>query len=271
MWNPLTGKIKNIIEDPMKNEITALTLDRNMKRAFLGDNTGQIKCFNIKNGKFIKSLTSHNQEINMLIHNLTLNIVVSCSVDNVVKIHDDTELLETAVIKIINIYGNQLKCITIMELNNKRLHDEQEPLEDINRLVFGLSNGLIKFYDIEHFRYDSDIITDVASLTDDTTCIYSFTEYPVVFSCHNSGACKFMWTPPSIDKFNNFYSFKNIDIKNETNYIPVTCLDFDHEKMRMFCGDQLGVIKCYSFIEIFKIIDDYMINNDSKHCIKIIY
>ncbi len=64
MWNPLTGKIKNVFEDPMKNEITALTLDRNMKRTFLGDNTGQIKCFNMKNGKFLKSLTSHSLEIN---------------------------------------------------------------------------------------------------------------------------------------------------------------------------------------------------------------
>ena len=87
MWNPLTGKIKNVFEDPMKNEITALTLDRNMKRTFLGDNTGQIKCFNMKNGKFLKSLTSHSLEINMLIHSLSLNIVVSCSVDNLSLIH----------------------------------------------------------------------------------------------------------------------------------------------------------------------------------------
>ena len=269
MWNPLTGKIKNVIEDPMKNEITALTLDKNMKRVFLGDNTGQIKCFNIKNGKLLKSLTSHDQEINMIIHNLTLNKVVSCSVDNMVKIHDDTELLETAVIKTINIYGNQLKCITIMELNNKRIDDE-EVVEDINRLVLGLSNGVIKFYDIEHFRYDSDIITDVATQNDDTTCFHVFKEYPVVFSCHNSGSCKLMWTPPILYKFQYFYSFKNVDLKNLTNYIPVTCLDFDIVNMRMFCGDQLGVIKCYSFKEIFNILEDFLKNKNEKQCTIII-
>jgi WD40 repeat protein len=262
MWNPLTGKIKNVFEDPMKNEITALTLDRNMKRTFLGDNTGQIKCFNMKNGKFLKSLTSHSLEINMLIHSLSLNIVVSCSVDNVVKIHDDTELLETSVIKVINIYGNQVKCISIMELMYQGENEE----EDVSRLVFGLSNGVIKFYDIEHFRYDSDIITDVANLNDDATCIHVFNNHPVVFSCHNTGTCKFMWTPPSVSKFRDFYSFKNVDAKNATNYVPVTCLDFDQVNQRMFCGDQLGVIKCYSFNEIFSIIEEFNINKDEKLC-----
>ena len=266
LWNPLTGKVKNIIEDPMKNEITALTLDKMMKRAFLGDNTGQIKCFNMKNGKFLKNLTSHKLEINILIHNLSLNIVVSCSVDNVVKIHDDTELLDTKVIKTINIFGNQLKCISIMEMNNEIQQEEGEVSNNINRIVFGLSTGLIKFYDIEHFRYDSDIISDSANLNDDSTCLYVFREYPVVFSCHNSGTCKFMWTPPSILKFNKFYSFKNLDLKDNTNYIPVTCLDFDQKNLRMFCGDQLGIINCYSFKEIFTIIHEYMLNKDDSQC-----
>ena len=264
MWNPLTGKIKNVIEDPMKNEITALALDRNMKRAFLGDNTGQIKCFNMKNGKFLKNLTSHSLEINMLLHNLSLNMVISCSVDNVIKIHDDTELLETAVIKSINIYGNQVKSISIMELVYKEKEEEEE--DTITRLVFGLSNGLIKFYDIDHFRYDSDIITDVNTLNDETTCLFLFTHLPVVFSCHTSGNCKFMWTPPNENKFTNFYSFQNIDEKNSTNFVPVTCLDFDPQTNKMFCGDQLGVIRCYSFKEIFSIIEDYRKNNNEKQC-----
>ena len=35
----------------MNNEITALTIDVNMKRAFLGDNTGHLKNLNMKKGK----------------------------------------------------------------------------------------------------------------------------------------------------------------------------------------------------------------------------
>ena len=80
-----------------------------------------------------------------------------------------------------------------------------------------------------------------------------------------------MWTPPSPFKFRDFYSFKNVDAKNATNYVPVTCLDFDQGNQRMFCGDQLGVIKCYSFKEIFSIIEEFNLNKDEKLCKKSFY
>ena len=35
----------------------------------------------------------------MVAHSLTLNILVSCSIDNVIKIHDDSELTESEVKK----------------------------------------------------------------------------------------------------------------------------------------------------------------------------
>ena len=48
----------------MNNEIAALTIDKN-----------------------IKELEFHNVEINMLAYSLVLNIVVSCSIDNIINIH----------------------------------------------------------------------------------------------------------------------------------------------------------------------------------------
>ena len=113
MWNIFTGKLKKVYEDPMNNEITALAIDVNMKRAFLGDNTGHIKNFNMKNGKLLKELESHSMEINIMAHSLALNIVVSCSIDNIIKIHDDSELTESEVKKELFIQNGQVKCIAI--------------------------------------------------------------------------------------------------------------------------------------------------------------
>jgi hypothetical protein len=242
MWNPFTGKIKKVYEDPMQNEITALTIDRNMKRSFLGDNMGKIKCFNMKNGKYLKDLTPHELEINMLVHSLELNIVVSCSVDNVIKIHDDKELMDTVMIKELKVIGNQVKSIAIMD--------------NLKRLVLGLSNGIIKFYDIEHFRYDSDLHSEANSSNDEVTCLFPFNDYELVFSGHSSGLCKFMVTPPNTLKFNNFLEFINIDEKDEKNYLPITCMDFDYENKKMYCGDQRGVIKCFSLKALFDLIDE---------------
>ena len=243
MWNIFTGKLNQVYEDPMNNEITALTIDVNMKRAFLGDNTGHIKNLNMKNGKLLKELEPHLVEINMLAHSLTLNIVVSCSIDNVIKIHDDSELTESEVKKELFIQNGQVKSIAICE--------------KYARLAIGLSTGLIKFYDIEHFRYDSDLHSDDPNLknfNDEVTCLAPLQGTEVIFCGNASGECKFMVIPPSQMKFEEISSFFNshFDLKDNKNYnIPVTCCDYDMERKLMFTGDQVGYIKCYDIKPIF--------------------
>ena len=243
MWNIFTGKLKKVYEDPMNNEITALAIDVNMKRAFLGDNTGHIKNFNMKNGKLLKELESHSVEINILAHSLLLNIVVSCSIDNIIKIHDDSELTESEVKKELFIQNGQVKCIAICE--------------KYSRLAIGLSTGLIKFYDIEHYRYDSDLQTDEAhkeNLNDEVTCLAPLQETDILFAAYVSGDCKFMIIPPSQLKFEIISTFYNshLDLKDNKVYsIPVLCCDYDIERKLMFTGDQVGYIKCYSILSIF--------------------
>ena len=243
MWNIFTGKLNKVYEDPMNNEITALTIDINMKRAFLGDNTGHIKNLNMKNGKLLKELEPHLVEINMLAHSLALNIVVSCSIDNVIKIHDDSELTESEVKKELFIQNGQIKCIAICE--------------KYARLAIGLSTGLIKFYDIEHFRYDSDIHSDdpnIKNFNDEVTCLAPLQGTEIIFTGKASGGCKFMVIPPSQLKFEEISSFYNshLDPKDNKVYnIPVTCCDYDMERKLMFTGDQVGYIKCYDIKPIF--------------------
>jgi WD40 repeat protein len=250
MWNIFTGKLNQVYEDPMNNEITALTIDVNMKRAFLGDNTGHIKNLNMKNGKLLKELEPHLVEINMLSHSLALNIVVSCSIDNVIKIHDDSELTESEVKKELFIQNGQIKCIAICE--------------KYSRLAIGLSTGLIKFYDIEHFRYDSDLHNDdpnIKNFNDEVTCLAPLQGTEVIFCGNASGDCKFMVIPPSQMKFEDISTFCNsyLDKKDNNNHkIPVTCCDYDMERKLMFTGDQVGYIKCYDIKAIF----DFCENNE---------
>lgn len=235
MWNPFTGKIIRIYEDPMKAEITALVLDPSYKRVFLGDNNGNIKCFNLKNGKFLKELEGHeNSEISILIHSQILEKVISASIDNIIKIHDDKELTESVLIKELKILTYNIKSLVLME--------------NLSRLVIGLSSGLCKFYDIEHFRYDSDINSDTYAVRDEVTALYQFNNfvpkfyeekkygstedastrkrkddtddslihfYNLIFSAHSSGKCKLMWTPPSNLKFGVIYEFVHLNINSD--------------------------------------------------------
>jgi len=255
LWNPFTGKIRKVYDDPMKNEITALALDKNIKRNFLGDNLGNIKCFNMKNGKFLKNFTSHDTEINILSHSLKLSVLVSCSVDNIIKIHKDADILDTNMLKELTLSNNQVKSILIME--------------DHSRIIIGLSNGCIKFYDIEHYRYDSDLNSDSNVFNDELTCMYYFLNKSVMISSHSSGLNKFLICPPHPFKFFSNYEFYNVDYKDKNNNIPVTCFDYDEATLRLFCGDQLGFISCYSLKEYFDFIDNHGININSKKLLSI--
>ena len=247
MWNIFTGKLSKVYEDPMNNEITAIAIDKNTKRAFLGDNTGRLKGFNMKNGKLLKELESHSTEINMVVHSLTLNIVISCSIDNVIKIHDDTELTESEVKKELVIGTSQVKAICICE--------------KFARLAIGLSSGGIRFYDIAHFRYDSDLrnVNDKKEGNDEVTCLASLDDVEIIFAGHASGKCKFMVGPPSAMKFYELVSFFNNDINEYECKIgrktAASCAEFDIANKLMFLGDQNGRLKCYDLSQLFAMIE----------------
>ena len=59
-----------------------------MQKSLFRDNTGKLRNINLKNGTVLKDLEPHNTEIKFLIHNIELNLIATCSIDNVIKIHD---------------------------------------------------------------------------------------------------------------------------------------------------------------------------------------
>ena len=96
----LTGKVTQICDDPMGAKMTAIAIDKPCKRAYLGDNKDKLRNINLKNGTVLKDLEPHNTEIKFLIHSIELNIKATCSIDNVIKIWDTTELINFQTLKI---------------------------------------------------------------------------------------------------------------------------------------------------------------------------
>ena len=70
-----------------------------MQKSLFRDYTGKLWNINLKNETVLKDLEPHNTEIKFLISGVELNLIATCSIDNVIKIHDDHELLESDVIK----------------------------------------------------------------------------------------------------------------------------------------------------------------------------
>ena len=247
-WNLLTGKVRQIYDDPMGAEMTAIAVDKPCKRAYLGDNTGKLKNINLKNGTLLKDLEPHNTEIKFLIHSMELNLIATCSIDNVIKIHDDHELLESEVIKELKIPDFNVRALCL--------------INRFSRLGIGLSNGVVKFYDIEHFHYDSDLESDSSQFTDEVSAIDQIEEIELVLCCYSSGLCKFIVTPPSTAKFNSIYQFNN---SKEGSPISISCLEFDTNLHHVFIGDMLGNINCYDISSIYEIMEEIQTKEEGRN------
>ena len=239
VWNLLTGKLRYTYDYPMGSEITAIAVDKNCKRAYLGDNTGKIKNINLKTGALIKYFESHNTEIKFLIHSQELNLLVSCCTDNIIKIQNDKDLLKTEIIKELRI--NDINVTALNVINN------------YSRLSIGFSNGILKFYDIEHYHYDTDLEPESSLTKYEVMIIRQLKDLEIVFCCFSNGINKFVVTPPSNAKYKAIYQF-NADEKN--NSISITNLDFDDIKHLAFMGDILGNLYCYDFSQIYQIVNE---------------
>ena len=247
-WNLLTGKVSQIYDDPMGAEMTAIAVDKPCKRAYMGDNTGKLRNINLKNGTLLKDLEPHNTEIKFLIHSMELNLIATCSIDNVIKIHDDHELLESEVIKELKIPDFNVRALCL--------------INRFSRLGIGLSNGVVKFYDIEHFHYDSDLESDSSQFTDEVSAIDQIEEIELVLCCYSSGLCKFIVTPPSTAKFNSIYQFNN---SKKGHQISISCLEFDTNLHHVFIGDMLGNINCYDISSIYDIMEEIKSKEEERN------
>ena len=113
----------------MGNEITSYVFDASMKRIYLGDNTGRIKNFNMSHGNYLKDFAPHSKEICNLAYSDKNALLISLSEDQVIKFHEDAELLETTILKEINLSQMNVKTIATSETHS--------------RMLIGLGNGPI--------------------------------------------------------------------------------------------------------------------------------
>ena len=70
-----------------------------INKLYIGDNFGNIICMNLNYGNIIKYFSPHKNEIINLCHSKKDSVLISLSIDNVLKIHKDKEFDDNSVIK----------------------------------------------------------------------------------------------------------------------------------------------------------------------------
>ena len=264
IWNMFNGKLKEVYDNFLPNqnsEITSFCTDLAIKKVYIGDCFGNIFNLNLNNGKILKKFDSHNAEILSMCHSSKTNILISLSIDSLIKFHKDKDFEEKNTLKEFILDDFLIKT---MKLN-----------ENYSRLILGTSRGELKYFDIEHLRQDSSSGKETENkkmkTEDPINEVYSFEEYPLCISFHESSSVKFEIIPPTFYKFRSFGEFNNIIIKERKEVkVKIVSSDFDKKNQRLFTADYFGYVQCYSLKELIDILKNINMNNGSDEDLKYI-
>ena len=265
IWNIFTGKMKKSYDNLMKdNEITAFSPDSQMKRFYLGDNTGKIKCFNLSTGTFIKDFSSHDNEITYIIHSTKHELIITCSSDLCIKFHEDKDLLTYELIKETYIRGgNSYYSNFKLKLNTAILDD------DNSILMFGLSNGGIKHFDVAHLKFflnpneDQDNRIKIQSPISNMLDIINMN---LIFVANYNGEKYFTPKVKSAlyhyfadEKFGNFND-ENKNKNNNNNKNVVLSSSFYDKLYLLITGNTTGMLYFYDL----KSLNEFIEQNNEK-------
>ena len=255
-WNIYNGKVNKIFEDLMKGvDISYFELDKRKKKCYLGDNIGNLRCFNLINGILLKEFKPHNNEIVSIIHSIKYKILITGSSDLCIRFHSEIDNNDDSYreIYIINNLNNALQ--------EKRRLKHFIFNEDDNMLIISLSNGMISYYD---FNYNK-LLNEVNEKKDQlvikrTASLSTITDLPNVkclFVSYENGE-RYIITKInnkyydllSGERFGIFIEGDLNDIKNNNNesikkniiYSSV----YDESTNRLIIGDHAGYVTCYN-------------------------
>ena len=244
IFSALTGKIIKIYENIMQGEIMTYDKDNSLKRIYIGDNYGKIKNYNMNNGLLIKEFMPHSAEVLSLIHVTCTEQLVSLGNDKLIRIFSDKDVNDILLLKEIEL--NQMPVIKIA-VN-----------EDFERLIMGLENKKLRFFDLAHFRLDSEVNLKITlNKNDIISCIFSIPYYELCLVSCLSGKNYFMVTPPNNLKYNIFCEFNQIDVKEVEIVSAVTSINFNYKNKELYVGDQNGFLTCYDLNKLYEILDKY--------------
>ena len=257
IWNIFNGKLKYVFDSFLsspKSEITAYFVDKAMKKIYVGESLGNVVCLNINTGKILKKYDSFKGEIISICHSQKLDILITLNSLSIIRLYKDKDFNENFMLKEFSVEDAAIKCL---KLN-----------EEYSRLILGASSGELIFFDIEHLKLETSFSTKKEELgktrdEDPINEIYSFDEFPLVITFHESAINFFEITPPSYYKYRIFGKFVNyIKKDNKEIKVKITACEFDNKNSVLFTGDLFGNIQCFSLKNLLGNIRNLNLNEN---------
>lgn len=237
VWNLLTGEIKKIFSDLTEADISCVNLDSRSKRLMVGDMEGFVGVFNVNNGALLKSLSRHKNEVISLIHSEKLEYIITGSVDNVIKVHDDRELADSDFLRALNVNNFNITCLGFDHTQGK--------------IIIGGNNGTVNLFEAATGKGNEEFVDKLpGKIQEEVTCLEVIHGYNCVIYAESNAKVKIIGLPPLVVKHSKLAEFQNYDYEVEGKIMCVSSIIFCPETSRLFIADEKYYVRCYD-ISVF--------------------
>ena len=257
LWNIFNGRLVKIFEKFLKNnsEIISYCTDETINKLYIGDNFGHIYCMNLNYGNLIKEFIPHKKEIISLHYLDKKHLLISLSIDNIIKIHCEYESKDKEIQREISLDNLEITSINLSA--------------EYSNLIIGTNLGEVKYYDLSLLKFESFISdSDFKKKFKYDSIINTFIldEYPICFICHESSRNVLDIIPPNPYKytyFGEFINFKNFSELNQEKKNPkIISFSFDKIDGIVFFGDMHGYVNCYSIKKLLDLFNSGIFNKN---------
>lgn len=262
VWNLLTGEIKKIFTDLTESDISCVNLDSLSKRMIVGDVEGFVGVYNVNNGALLKTLSRHKSEIISLMHSEELKYIITASVDNMIKVHDDRELADSDFLRALTINTYNITCLSFIK------KDKDEKTQ--GKIVIGGNNGIVSLYEAATGKGNEEFLDrSSGSLQEEVTCLEVLEGLQCIAYAESNGKVKVVAVPPLVVKHSKLAEFQNYDMTKQGAPIKgkvmgVAAIKFCRESSRLFIADEKYNIGCYDISILCEICQSHIDNIHDK-------
>lgn len=255
VWNLLTGEVKKIFSNLSKTDISTCNLDSRAKRFMMGDLDGNVGVYNVNNGAQLKVLSQHKNEIISIIHSEQLEYIISASIDNEIKIHDDRELADSDLLRTLEVGNFHITSITFNH--------------DLGKIIVGGNNGTIGLFEAATGKGNEEFTDSENDGNEEVTCIEFIEGNSCLIYANSMGKIKVIGLPPLVIKHSKICEFQNtseIMKEGETVKKPmgVSAIKFCKEKSFLYVSDEKFKVKCYDISVLLGICQNKLANTQDK-------
>lgn len=203
----------------------------------------------------MKTLSKHKNEIISITHSEQLEYIISASIDNEIKIHDDRELADSDLLRTLEV-GNY--HITTLTFNH-----------DYGKIIVGGNNGTIGLFEAATGKGNEEFSDSSVTTGEEIACIEYIEGHSCIIYANNMGMVKVVGLPPLVIKHSKLCEFQNtseVVEEGETKLKPmgVAEISFCKENNKLYIADEKYMVKCYDIMVLLEIIKNKLANTQDK-------